>query len=74
METKNKTDGKTSKISYRTYAIKNHEVVCYMDTAPFSEEALNKLCEKEGFDGFIYLNPKTVRTLWMLRRFKINTH
>jgi hypothetical protein len=42
----------------RFYALKNHHIYCEIDVYPFSERALDKLCEREGFDGWIVLDEK----------------
>jgi len=56
--------------TYRTYAIKNHEVICEIDCAPWSENRLDDICTREGFDGWIYLSPTTALALLHIQEIK----
>jgi hypothetical protein len=60
--------GNRTSTKYKTFAINNNEIVCEIDVAPFSEEALDEFCVKQGFDGWVYNSPKSAMVLMGIRR------
>jgi len=40
----------------RYYAIKNNNIVAKIDVAPWSIEALNRVCETNGWDSWLELD------------------
>ena len=47
----------------RHYAIKNNEVVCYIDIAPFSPQKMDEFCKEKGYDGWFELNEEAALIL-----------
>ena len=71
---------KTKKKGYRTFAIKDHEITGIIDTSQPYEEDIEETAKNFGFDGFIYMSPKTalallqVRDLEFKKKEETNTH
>lgn len=47
----------------KVFAIRNHQVVAEIDVMPFSEAALDRLCEENRYDEWIYLSPQSAFAL-----------
>lgn len=52
----------------RMYAIKNHKVLAIIDTAPYSEFAMEKLCKEIGASDWFELDEKGALELMQVQK------
>jgi len=52
----------------RMYAIKNHKILAIIDTAPFSEFTMNKLCKEIGASDWFELDENGALELMQIKK------